>query len=373
MADTGHEVDRGAHTEVGRPTVLAHRMAVQGLTEPVPDADDCRLLGLGIQNTPPGAGLIALNARTTQPPRAVAGLLDPAGPLAVMLAARGAPHVVWRSELPLLKAALAPLDAREAAETDEVSRAMRDVAGGEPISRPALSSALNDKVSDSLRGWCERCRSRHVREDLFRKATLQAGLEVDATATSPTMFRPCHVPLPTEPSGEEARVELARRYVHLTGVASPAEFAAWLGYQARDVRASWDNLEHELTRCDVAGKRKWALTSDLESLADGARRPEGVRLLPPSDPYLLGDRSILVPERVHQRQLWRALSSPGALLVAGEIAGTWRHRMSGGRLRITVYPFDGLDTTVMTDLARDAENVAAVREASSVDVTLGSA
>jgi len=107
----------------------------------------------------------------------------------------------------------------------------------------------------------------------------------------------------------------------------------------------------------------------VESLSD-APRPGGAKLLPPSDPYLLGDRSLVVPERERQRQLWRALASPGAILVNGEIAGTWRHRITGGQLHVTLYPFHRLDATVMRDLTREAEKIAALRNAPGADITL---
>ncbi|MFW5899003.1 MAG: winged helix DNA-binding domain-containing protein [Jiangellaceae bacterium] len=340
--------------EIDRRSVLAHRMAVQHLAEPVPAAVNCRLLGLGIQNTPPGSALIALSVRTTEEPQTVGGLLDADGPLAVVLAARGAPHVVSRSKLPLLAAALYPVDDREAAEIDEVSSAMRVIADGGPISRPALSAALNERVSDSLRGWCERCQSRHVYEGLFRRASLHAGLEIDAAA-SPTVFRPSAVDPAAAPDRERARAELARRYVHITGVARPAELAAWLGYQAADVKPAWESLADELTRCEVAGTRRWALVSDMDSLSGNAQRPEGVTLLPPSDPYLLGHRELVLPRRELQRRVWRPVGSPGVILLDGEIAGTWRHRIGGRRLHVALYPFHGLSATVVEDLTRDAE------------------
>jgi uncharacterized protein YcaQ len=259
---------------------------------------------------------------------------------------------------------------REAAEVDEVAHAIRETADGEAISRPALSEELNRKVADSLRDWCARCKSRHVREGLFCKATLQAGLELDPGAALPTMFRLSGVHFPPEQDRGQARVEVFRRYIHLTGVARPADLAAWLGYQAGNIRATWGQIAEELTACDVAGKRRWALTSDVESLSN-ARRQGGAKLLPPYDPYFLGDRELVAPEREHQRQLWRAQSSPGAILISGEIVGTWRHRMSGGRLYVTLDHLHRLAGTVTKDLARQAEEVAALRDAEEVIVIPG--
>lgn len=363
-----------ATIELDRGRVLAHRAVVQDLTGPAGDVAARPLLGLGVQDTPPGSGHIALAARASRSAPPVTELLAEGGPLAVVMAARGAPHVVARSQLPLLAAALFPLDEREGAEVEEVAQAMRAIVDGPVISRPALSRALNDKVADSLRSWCDRCAARHVREGLFRKATLQAGLELDPAATSPTTFRPSGARPSGGPDRQEALAELARRYLHVTGVATPADLAAWLGDKPGKVRAAWTLIAQELTPCTVAGKRRWALTSDLESLTS-APRPVGANLLAPSDPYLLGDRALVVPERDHQRQLWRAVANPGAILLDGEIAGTWRHRRSGRQLHVTLAPFcrDPFNATVMRDLTRAAENVAALRDAHQATITLAAA
>ena len=51
------------------------------------------------------------------------------------------------------------------------------------------------------------------------------------------------------------------------------------------------------------------------------------RLLPSGDAYFLLDgaeRNLLVPRKDRQQRLWTPRVWPGALLVEGEIRGTWR-------------------------------------------------
>jgi hypothetical protein len=51
------------------------------------------------------------------------------------------------------------------------------------------------------------------------------------------------------------------------------------------------------------------------------------RLLPSGDAYFLlqgADREFLVPEADRRARLWTSRVWPGALLVNGEIVGTWR-------------------------------------------------
>jgi hypothetical protein len=57
------------------------------------------------------------------------------------------------------------------------------------------------------------------------------------------------------------------------------------------------------------------------------RRSAGARLLPSGDTYFLlwgVDRELLIPEAELRPRLWTSRVWPGALLVAGEIVGTWR-------------------------------------------------
>ena len=51
------------------------------------------------------------------------------------------------------------------------------------------------------------------------------------------------------------------------------------------------------------------------------------RLLPSGDAYSLlqgADRELLVPDADNRRKLWTPRVWPGAVLVGGEIVGTWR-------------------------------------------------
>ena len=63
--------------------------------------------------------------------------------------------------------------------------------------------------------------------------------------------------------------------------------------------------------------------------SDIAAQPEPApaRLLPSGDTYFLlwdADRELLVPREDRRQQLWTSRVWPGALLVDGEIRGTWR-------------------------------------------------
>jgi hypothetical protein len=69
------------------------------------------------------------------------------------------------------------------------------------------------------------------------------------------------------------------------------------------------------------------LSSDEDAARAEPGPPAPARLLPSGDAFFLlqgADRALLVPDVDRQRELWTSRVWPGALLVGGEIIGTWR-------------------------------------------------
>src|SRR5207245_737321 len=68
-----------------------------------------------------------------------------------------------------------------------------------------------------------------------------------------------------------------------------------------------------------------------------------VRLLPAGDPFLASaDRGLLVPQPRFRSELWPKSVWPGALLVNGELVGTWRRQLG----RVTVWAWRPLEPEV---------------------------
>jgi hypothetical protein len=142
-------------------------------------------------------------------------------------------------------------------------------------------------------------------------------------ARSPTVWT---VPAP-EVDPRDARLELARRYLHVFGPATPEAFAQWAGISAWGGVPVFDALGTSLTPVRSPIGDAWILTRDepLFRAAPGSSAP--TRLLPSGDTYFLlqgHDRELLVPDPGRRSQLWTPRVWPGALLVEGEIVGTWR-------------------------------------------------
>ncbi len=125
----------------------------------------------------------------------------------------------------------------------------------------------------------------------------------------------------------EARMELARRYLHVFGPATERAFAVWAGIKAAEASRAFDALRRSLTAVRTPIGDGWILARDEPMLREPASSPAGVRLLPSGDAYYLlqgTDRELLVPDTRLRGELWTSRVWPGALLVTGEIVGTWR-------------------------------------------------
>ncbi len=249
------------------------------------------------------------------------------------------------------------------AALDVVAEAMGAVVT-RPMTKGQVSAAVTERVPEGLSGWCHQCQARHVFEQLFRLAGLPAGLQLEP-GRSPTTFAPIEgwPGVPRQPADTASLVET---YLALLGPATMAQAAGYLGTTQAEVRPAWPG---GLAEVRVEGRSAWVPGAALQALRE-APPARVVRLLPPSDPYLeAGDRTLLVPDKSHQRALWRVLGPPGAVLVDGEIAGLWRARAGGrGRLEITVSPFRAVPTPTRAAVEDEAGRVAAVSGAAAVDV-----
>ena len=125
----------------------------------------------------------------------------------------------------------------------------------------------------------------------------------------------------------EARLELARRYLHIFGPATAGGFARWAGIGPRQGVAAFDALRRSLTPVRTSIGEAWILTRDEPTLRTATTSPASARLLPSGDAYFLlqgADRELLVPDARRRSALWTPRVWPGAVLVDGEIIGTWR-------------------------------------------------
>jgi hypothetical protein len=130
---------------------------------------------------------------------------------------------------------------------------------------------------------------------------------------------------PPDVDPHDARLELARRVLHVFGPATPDAFAKWAGVTLRRAHDAFRALSASLTPVRTPLGDAWILSRDEPTVRLPPAPPAPARLLPSGDTFFLGaDRALLVPDADRRQELWPSRVWPGALLLDGDVAGTWR-------------------------------------------------
>lgn len=264
----------------------------------------------GLQDSSPRSAVLALHARVEDV--TPSAWKDPR--FLQMWGPRGAVYVVARDDVALFTLGLLPRDPvlREAIDTaaERIRAAFRR--------RPGPGRDMSDQ---------EFRLSRSELRDASKSGTIR--IHWDGSRTT------WWIDEPPAAEPEAARLELARRFLRSLGPSTPNEFAWWSGVAPAEARYTFRSLGKELAEVDRQGRTSWILRTDRDAL-ERAAPASGVRLLPPGDPYLAaGDREVLLPERRFRAELWPKSVWPGALMVDGELAGTWRRQ--AGRVSVRAW------------------------------------
>jgi hypothetical protein len=409
---------------VTRDEVIAFRLGVHNLGERLPEDQAITATGVcGIQDSPPGSALTALHARVENMTRQkLDGLIADEKSLVCTWAMRGAPFFFPTVDLSVFTTGMLPMTERSLrhfvlgveSSVDELGLDLGDLVGraetevrailpGRRLTITELGAEVADRIAPTLTAaqrkvwenegpyakgqslgagvvhFCVRILTlrqvlcfapREGRRAPFVLHDEWLGSDDPSprrgTGAMPGTDSPGRVSDP-----DDARRELLRRYLHSYGPSTRADFAAWLGIRSTEAQEWWDLVNDDLAEVDFDGRR-WMLAEDVDTLKD-ATMPTGVRLLPPRDPYTqMRDRSTIV-EKKHHSDVWKTVGEPGALLIEGEVSGTWRARMKGTRLEVTLTPFASLAASLKKALTVEAEAIGALREAKKVDVTFTSA
>ena len=247
----------------------------------------------------------------------------------------------------------APSDALE-----EVAAATGDaLRGGRSLDKNALHEELRQRVRAELMPWCRGCKSHHVAPMLWRFATVKAGARLDSGRRY-TKGKPGRTP---------AAGQAVRRFLGFYGPAKASDFGHWAGLAKPHAGRLWDGLAGDLAEVRVGKGRAWLLAEDVAAL-ESPPAAEGIRLLPPGDPYLQKpNRPLLAPEPELAKRLFRPVASPGVVLRDGRLAGLWRFRLKGKRAELTV---EKLGRLRHGDLEEEAQRLARLRGAAEAAVVL---
>lgn len=297
------------------------------------------LLKLGIQDNRQAGSIRSLSQRANRIGRTgLAHAITPDGPLVTLWSVRGAPHAHRIEHLNFVRDAFAPQPSDDGGAeyveaVQEVAEAMATVVT-RPRSKGEVSTEISQLVRPPLVAWCDRCAASHVGDGLFRAAGRHAQLVLATDTTGATLLHP--PPPHRQINLDDAPLAVAQAFFRVNGPTTRPLYRHWSEASTETTSHLWSQLG-ELVRVEVSDQRYDLPESLLDEVRD-AQNPDGVALVPPNDAYLRQvDRTLLVPDKTRRSEVWRSLSAPGALLLDGEVAGTWRHRTADNEL--TIDPF----------------------------------
>jgi hypothetical protein len=178
------------------------------------------------------------------------------------------------------------------------------------------------------------------------------------------------VPPPDITAGE-ALLELARRFLHVYGPADTRAFGIWASIGAQSAVRAFDELGAEVIPVLTPAGDAFMLTRDEPAIREAPSPPAAARLLPSGDAYWLHgtteQRALLVPDAKRRGELWTPRVWPGALLVEGEIVGTWRR----AQRTVTIQLWRRLSRASREAVVAEAESLPLPDPGGSMVVTFG--
>ena len=300
----GNRDVKGSRLDLGRPQILVFRRHVGTLDERLSRGRRSlrRAAWAGLQDSTPRAALLSIHARVevTQP----STWEDPS--LVQLWGPRYSAYVVAARDLAAFSLGRLPDDAKGRRVAEDLAARLHAFLGGRKMTYGEAGRGLGE----------------HHNRLRYAATTGTVVIRWDG-ARQPTIWT---VPPPAV-DPREARLELARRYLHVFGPTTPEAFARWAGIVPRQGAARFAALRSSLTPVRTPIGDAWILARDEAAYRAAPGPAAPARLLPSGDAYFLlqgADRELLVPDAGRRRALWTPRVWPGAVLVDGEVIGTWR-------------------------------------------------
>jgi hypothetical protein len=287
-----------------RQQILAFRRRVGGLDERMPaGAESLRSAAwAGLQDSMPRAALLSLHARVEGVESST--WEDPS--LAQLWGPRYQTYVVAKRDFALFSLGRHPESAKGRLRAERIAEQLHAHLDGARSPDREVGRALG------------------VNSNSFRYAATTGTVAIRWDgARAPTVW----TVVADEVDPADACRELARRYLHIFGPATNDGFARWAGISRRSAAGAFASLERSLLSVRSPLGDEWLLADDEAAVRAAETAAAPARLLPSGDAYFLlagSERELLVPRADHRQRLWTSRVWPGALLVEGEIRGTWR-------------------------------------------------
>lgn len=293
-----------AHLTLTRAQILAFRRRVGGLGERADRTTGAlrQAAWAGLQDSMPRAAILSIHARVADTDPSVLG--DPA--LVQIWGPRYSAYVIAADDLAVFSLGRLPEGGKALQRAEDTATRLADALGGRPATVDDAGRAVGV----------------HPNALRYAAPTGTVLIRWDG-ARQPRVWT---VPRPdVDPA--DARLELARRFLHVFGPGTAASFGEWAGVGVAHARAVFAALEPALVPVVAPGGNGWILAADERAFRDDPGPDAPARLLPSGDAYFLlqgADREVLVPDPGRRALLWTSRVWPGAVLADGEVVGTWR-------------------------------------------------
>ncbi|HSC90137.1 MAG TPA: crosslink repair DNA glycosylase YcaQ family protein [Gaiellaceae bacterium] len=289
--------------ELTRQQILAFRRRVGGLEERMPEGSESlrRAAWAGLQDSMPRAALLSLHARVDGVESST--WEDPS--LVQLWGPRYHTYVVAKRDFALFSLGRLPDSAKSRLRAEHMAERLHAHLDGRRMTDREVGRALG--VGNALR-YAATTGTVAIRWEGARAPTVWT---VGAAEVDPA----------------DAASELARRYLHVFGPTTADGFARWAGISRRSAATAFASLDASLLPVRSPLGDEWLLADDEPAVRAAETVAAPARLLPSGDAYFLLDgaeRELLLPRADQRRRLWTPRVWPGALLVDGEIRGTWR-------------------------------------------------
>ena len=293
-----------SHLELSRSQILSFRRRAGCLDERLPAGPESlsRAAWAGLQDSMPRAALLSIHARVKG--ATPASWEHPT--LVQIWGPRYSAYVVAAEDLPVFSLGRLPENALRRRRAHDTASRLHAFLDGRRMPFGEAGHAMGVQPN-SLR---------------YAAATGTVVLRWDG-ARQPVIWI---TPAP-EMDPRHARMELARRHLHILGPSTAAAFGKWAGILPMEARAAFEALAGSLTPVRTPVGDAWILAEGVAACRRQWGHAAPARLLPSGDTYYLfwgADRELLTPEAKRRAALWTTRVWPGALLVSGEIAGVWR-------------------------------------------------
>jgi hypothetical protein len=295
-----------------RQQILAFRRRVGGLEKRLPaGAESLRQAAwAGLQDSMPRAALLSLHARVegVEP----SSWEDPS--LAQLWGPRYSAYVVAKRDFALFSLGRLPESGKGRERAEQMAERLKAHLDGARMADREVGAALG------------------INPNAFRYAAPTGTVAIRWDGARAPIVWTVEAP---EIDPADARRELARRYLHVFGPATADGFAGWAGIRPPAAADAFASLEGSLLAVRSPLGDAWLLADDEPALRDESLGVAPARLLPSGDAYFLlagAERELLVPQADRRSLLWTSRVWPGAVLVEGEIRGTWRRKQHTVRI-----------------------------------------